>query len=261
MLKTHMVMLRKITLRLLLCILFLSVNTYSFSENIKDSNLNRKLDFNFQNCNLDRALKMISDETGIHFFINGYYESKIFNKSFRDETIEEIIDDLLKESSYSVLWRYSDDVLVSAGIWVFDENIKPGEFREMNHFSVSKVTDNVQKKSEQVLWSTSDKKDINVIDKDYKEVTNGNENAGDRYASVKNDKYGFSGRKRMTSDRRKNRRNNVIKRKLKKKSSLVDTSITGKNKTYPEIPPMPEKYRNIEPPPMPPDFDYRGNIN
>lgn len=248
--------LKKITFRFLLCILFLSANSYSFSENIRDVQMYKKWDFNFQNCNLDRAFKMISDKTGVVFFTNGYTENKVLNKSYQDKTLEEIIDDLLKETSYSVLWRYSDNILISAGIWIFAENIKPGEFRERNDLVVNKNETNIRRNRTGLLYN-SDEKDENGIDAGFKN-TAGDESALNKYASAESNKYGFSKNNLVTREIR-NKRTAIIKRNIKMKSA-VNTGNSGRITPYPQVPPIPEKFKNLEPPPMPPDFDYKGEF-
>ena len=77
--------------------------------------------FRFENLSVAEALKQLSDKTGIDITTNQSPQEKRITKSYENETVEEIIRDIFRGASYTLVWNYSDTGMSSVGVYFFDQ--------------------------------------------------------------------------------------------------------------------------------------------
>ena len=105
--------------------------------------------FDFKNCSFSDALDQVSRVTGIEILTNQQTDKSRFSKSFKDQTIDKILEDLFRRKSHAIMWRYGDDGLAAIDIWVFEEGENPGGFEPGNfiNYKSADAKSNLKKKS------------------------------------------------------------------------------------------------------------------
>jgi hypothetical protein len=73
--------------------------------------------FRFNNVTVAEALKELSKATGVTLFANRPPQDRRVNKSYERQTIEQILRDVFKGQSYTLVWHYGEKGLESIGIW------------------------------------------------------------------------------------------------------------------------------------------------
>ncbi|UCD87228.1 MAG: hypothetical protein JSV01_05560, partial [Desulfobacterales bacterium] len=84
--------------------------------------------FRFNDLPVADALKQLSQVTGISVFTNKPPENKRLTRSYENETIEQIIRDILRGVNYTLEWRTNDKGFESVAITFIDEG--HGGFRQ-----------------------------------------------------------------------------------------------------------------------------------
>ena len=77
--------------------------------------------FRFENLSVAEVLKQLSEKTGIDITTNQSPQEKRVTKSYENETVEEIIRDVFRGASYTLVWNYSDTGISSVGVYFFDQ--------------------------------------------------------------------------------------------------------------------------------------------
>jgi hypothetical protein len=77
--------------------------------------------FRFENLSVAEVLKQLSEKTGIDITTNQSPQEKRVTKSYENETVEEIIRDIFRGASYTLVWNYSDTGISSVGVYFFDQ--------------------------------------------------------------------------------------------------------------------------------------------
>jgi hypothetical protein len=90
--------------------------------------------FDFKDCSLSDALNQISRVAGIDILTKGQIDQRRFSKSFQNQTIDQILEDLFRRKSHAIKWLYGDNGLVAIGIWIFEgdlnqDGVYPKNFR------------------------------------------------------------------------------------------------------------------------------------
>jgi hypothetical protein len=108
---------------LFICIAVLAPSVSRASEAAADS-----WSFRFNDLPVADALKQLSQVTGVRALTNTPPENKRLTRSYENETIEQIIRDILRGVNYTLEWRTSDKGLESVAITFIDEG--SGGFRQ-----------------------------------------------------------------------------------------------------------------------------------
>ncbi len=212
--------------------------------NVSASNIeNQRWSFDFKDCTISDALRQISSVMNIEILASrGGYEE--FNRSYTDQTIDQILRDIFWKDNCAMIWRYGDSGLASIDIWVFKGD-GGGSFRQeklakqggvnIRGNRVKKITDSkptiVRKESPNIRKNGSFPPQKNP--KDHMNLST------EAPATIRNKASGGGSRGKSYSPTR----------------SLSEASESpGIELKATEPPPMPEKLHGLEPPPMPPGF-------
>ena len=74
----------------------------------------------FNNVAVGDMLKQLSRATGVEISTNKTPNTERITRSYEDQTIEQIIRDALRGTSYTLVWHYGPSQLESIGISFFD---------------------------------------------------------------------------------------------------------------------------------------------
>ena len=74
----------------------------------------------FNNVAVGDVLKQLSEATGVEISTNKTPSTKHITRSYEDQTIENIIRDAFRGTSYALVWNYGENHLQSIGICFFD---------------------------------------------------------------------------------------------------------------------------------------------
>jgi len=90
--------------------------------------------FRFENLSVAEVLKQLSEKTGIDITTNQTPQEKRVTKSYENETVEGIIRDIFRGTSYTLVWNYGDTGISSVGVYFFDQggsrvDSRPGSSR------------------------------------------------------------------------------------------------------------------------------------
>jgi hypothetical protein len=77
---------------------------------------------NFSNVSISEALHQLTQITGIKIFTKSPFEYKISPKSYINQSIDQILKDILRNVNYAAIWYYSDGGLDSIGILILDQD-------------------------------------------------------------------------------------------------------------------------------------------
>jgi hypothetical protein len=109
----------KIILRCIVCFMFFSFIPFGDGELHAAKVENHKWSFNFKNCTISDALRQMSQVTGIALFMNQNRDKQLYSKSYKSQTIDQILRDLFRQENYAMLWSYNSDGLNAIDIWIF----------------------------------------------------------------------------------------------------------------------------------------------
>ena len=87
---------------------------YGFA--LADNMADRKWSFEFRDCSLSEAVQEISSATKMNIKVNNISESQISYKRYSNESIENILTDLIESSSKAFLWYYRQNELVTVDV-------------------------------------------------------------------------------------------------------------------------------------------------
>jgi len=88
---------------------------------------NQKWSFDFKNCTVSDALRQMSQATGIDFFMNQNRDDQVC-KSYNEQTIDQILRNLFKHENYAMLWSYDDEGLSTIDIWILKDSSSRANF-------------------------------------------------------------------------------------------------------------------------------------
>ncbi len=74
----------------------------------------------FDNVAVEEMLKQLSEATGVEIYTNKLPDIKRLTRSYENQTIENIIGDAFRGTSYTLVWDYRENLLQSIGICFFD---------------------------------------------------------------------------------------------------------------------------------------------
>lgn len=94
-----------------------------------ENRVSGRYSINFNDTPISEALRQLTQTTRIKINVGRSLEGRI-TKSYRNQSIDEIIRDMLKNLSYASIWTYSEKGVDSIDIRVFDED-KSGASRGM----------------------------------------------------------------------------------------------------------------------------------
>jgi len=91
------------------------------STNVSSSNIeHQRWSFDFEDCTVSDALRQMARVTTIEIVTNKNGGKELSRKSYRDQTIDQILKDIFRKESCAMIWRYGDSGLASIDIWVFN---------------------------------------------------------------------------------------------------------------------------------------------
>jgi len=225
----------------------------------------KKWTFDFNNFTVSEALNQISRETGIQIYISKGFNEKLIHKSYHEASIEEIISDILRKKNYAIVWSFSGNRLCKVEISTFKGNTGRNGFESANNFSKERIQlkrDRLEKNNyisdltqnrypENKLTSSSlQSKPASYIEKSKTEVLSGNSKS----VAIKtrtilynsgNDTF-ISGR-----DETLDAHGVVV---LPPPSMPEDLNNTEPEEMMDTLAQIPEKWHQLESPPMPPGF-------
>jgi hypothetical protein len=82
--------------------------------------IDKKWSLTFKNASVSQVLDELTRVTGINIFANKIPEGKTINKSYKDQTIDQIVRDLYRGSSFALVWNDGPSEAGSLDIRVFD---------------------------------------------------------------------------------------------------------------------------------------------
>jgi hypothetical protein len=81
----------------------------------------RKLSFEMENSTIEDVLKKMNQETGIHFFITQNTGNQAADRSFSEQTVDQILEKLFHRKNHALVWQYEDKKLHAVDIWLFSD--------------------------------------------------------------------------------------------------------------------------------------------
>jgi len=102
---------------LLLGLMFLICSTLS-AETKEDA----QWSIDFSTVSISEALHQLTQITGIKIFTKSPFEYKISPKLYINQSIDQILKDILRNVNYAAVWYYSDGGLDSIGILILDRD-------------------------------------------------------------------------------------------------------------------------------------------
>jgi hypothetical protein len=87
-----------------------------------ESKENARWSIDLGTVSISEALNQLSQTTGIKIFTKTPLDHKISPKLYRNQSIDQILKDILRNVNYAAVWYYSEKGLDSVGISVFDRD-------------------------------------------------------------------------------------------------------------------------------------------
>lgn len=111
----------KISLCPTLCILFFLWLVFYYSPLHAETDQSRTWSLDVKDLTISDVLSKLSLVTGIEISTNKPLGNKRLTKSYVNQTIEQIIKDLLKGVNYTSVWHHGEKGPDSIDIWIFDQ--------------------------------------------------------------------------------------------------------------------------------------------
>lgn len=74
----------------------------------------------FENAPLPDVLRELTKITGVKIITESTLSNRLFTKSYKNQTIEEILKDIFRNVNYASVWHYKENHLDSISIRIFD---------------------------------------------------------------------------------------------------------------------------------------------
>lgn len=74
----------------------------------------------FENAPLSDVLRELTKITGVKIITESTLSNRLFTKSYKNQTIEEILKDIFRNVNYASVWHYKENHLDSISIRIFD---------------------------------------------------------------------------------------------------------------------------------------------
>jgi len=103
-------------------ILFLGLMVLGCSILSAETKEDAQWSINFGTVSISEALHQLTQITGIKIFTKSPFEYKISPKSYINQSIDQILKDILRNVNYAAVWYYSDGGLDSIGILILDRD-------------------------------------------------------------------------------------------------------------------------------------------
>jgi len=218
-----------------------SVATIVYGSNIE----HQRWSFDFKDCTVLDALRQITNITNIEIVTNRNGDKEIPSKSYKDQTIDQILRDLFRKESCAMIWRYEDSDIASIDIWVFKGGGSGGSVRQERFAKQggAKLQGNRVKKTTDFKSKISMKKSPKIERND----SFSPQKKSKAYVKTSEDFIDARYSKLPTVGGHAKADN--------LSSTISDTKKSpGIQLTAGTPPPTPEKRHGLEPPPMPPGF-------
>lgn len=122
----------KMALRFILSVLLCWLVVYGYSGLWAAKEQTETWSFQFTNASISDVLDELTKVTGINIFTNKVPEKKVLTKSYKDQTIDEIIKDVFRGVNHAVLWHHSEKGVDGVDIWILDGS-PPGASRNLSN--------------------------------------------------------------------------------------------------------------------------------
>jgi len=99
-----------------LSLLFLSLGIFAFNISHASEATADLWSFRFDDLPISDVFKQLTQVTGVSVFTNKSLENKRITRSYEDQTVEQIIRDVLRGASYTLEWHSNEDGLESVTI-------------------------------------------------------------------------------------------------------------------------------------------------
>ena len=225
-------------------LIFLSL--LSMPTNVSASNIeNQRWSFDFKDCTVLEALRQITNITNIEIVTNKNGDKELSSKSYKDQTIDQILRDLFRKENCAMIWSYGDSGLDSIDIWVFKGGGSGGSVRQERFAKQGgeKLQGKRVKKTDDFKSKVSMKKSPKIERNDF--------------FSQQSKLKGYAKASKESIDVRYSKLPTVAShgKSDNLSSAILDTSKSpGIQSTTGAQPPMTEQRNGLEPPPMPPGF-------
>ena len=73
-----------------------------------------------ENASISEALRQLTQTTGIKIFAKNPPESKLLTKYYKNQTIDQILWDILRNVNHALVWHFSEKGLDSISVLIFD---------------------------------------------------------------------------------------------------------------------------------------------
>jgi hypothetical protein len=85
--------------------------------------------FDFMECSVSDALRQMSATTGVDIVTNVDRKKQLLYKSYRNQSIEQILKDLFRKENCAMVWHYTSNSLESVDILIFEGSDRGSFFR------------------------------------------------------------------------------------------------------------------------------------
>jgi hypothetical protein len=245
---------------IIICFLFISIflfwieHTTLYASVIED----KRLSFDFTDCDISEALSQITKVSGIKIIVNGTINKKIADKSYKNMRLDHILSDLLRGQNCAIVWHYNELGLSSINIRNFGQSdivsspvvtasrgrVEPG----IAVPSAVKSISNVQSSNVVRVSNTGRSSGLQNNLSNSNRSGTVRDNVGSNIMS--DNQAAIKGQTRSVSSRR-----SLVHRNTGFTSDTIneDNSNTkDENNSANQISPIPEKWHYLEAPPMPP---------
>jgi len=218
-----------------------SVATIVYASNIE----NQRWSFDLKDCTVLDALRQITNITNIEIVTNKNKDKELPSKSYKDQTIDQILRDLFRKENCAMIWSYGDSGLDSIDIWVFKGGGSGGSVLQerVTKQGVAKLQGKRVKKTDDFKSKVSMKKSPKI-------------EKNDSFSPQKKSKaYVKASEESIDAQYSKLPTMGSHSKSDNLSSTISDTNKSpGIQLTAGTPPPTPEKRHGLEPPPMPPGF-------
>jgi len=114
--------LRIVKIRSCVAILLLGLVLFQCSVVLAETEEDARWSIDFNTVSFSEALNQLTQITGIKIFTKTSLDHKISPKLYRNQSIDHILKDLLRNVNYAAVWYYGEKGINSIGILIFDRD-------------------------------------------------------------------------------------------------------------------------------------------
>lgn len=111
---------RTVDIRSCVAGLLLGLVFFRCSVGLADTKEHARWSINFSAVSISEALNQLTQMTGIKIFTKTPLDRKISPKVYTNQSIDQILKDLLRGVNYAAVWHYGEKGVDSIGILIFD---------------------------------------------------------------------------------------------------------------------------------------------